>query len=108
MNFNRDKGYVRLMFLVDSALPRLPAVIRPDWGRLFLRSCRRAPRVKVYVVHEPVIGRQRQRYPAAADCCTRHWRGTIGIQQVISGDKCRMCLGLLERQALGLCVGIHG
>lgn len=65
-DFNRDKGFVRLMFLVD---PRCPSCLRglADMGDDVLAKLPKGARVKVYVVHEPVIGGSNKDIPAAAE-----------------------------------------
>jgi hypothetical protein len=64
-DFNRDRGYVRLMFLVD---PRCPGCLGglADIGDDVLSKLPKNARVKVYVVHEPVIGGSEKDIPAAA------------------------------------------
>lgn len=54
-DFNRDRGYVRLMFLVD---PICPGCLRglADMDDDVLANLPKGARVKVYVVYEPVIG----------------------------------------------------
>ena len=54
-DFNRDRGDVRLMFLVD---PVCPVCLRglADMGDDLLAKLPANARVKVYVVYEPVIG----------------------------------------------------
>ncbi|MGH6888281.1 MAG: hypothetical protein ACREHF_03645 [Rhizomicrobium sp.] len=63
--FNRDTGYVRLMFLVD---PICPGCLRglADMGDDLLSKLPKDARVKVYVVYEPVIGGKAKDIPAAA------------------------------------------
>jgi hypothetical protein len=65
-DFNRDSGFVRLMFLVD---PRCPECLRglADMGDDVLTKLPPSARVKVYVVHEPVIGGSDKDIPAAAE-----------------------------------------
>ncbi len=65
-DFNRDHGFVRLMFLVD---PRCPGCLRglADMGDDVLAKLPKGARVKVYVVHEPVIGGNDKDIPAAAE-----------------------------------------
>lgn len=65
-DFNRDRGFVRLMFLVD---PRCPECLRglEDMGQDVLAKLPKDARVKVYVIHEPVIGGTAHDIPAAAD-----------------------------------------
>ena len=64
-DFNRGRGFVRLMFLVD---PRCPGCLRglADMGDDLLSSLPKNARLKVYVVHEPVIGGTEKDIPAAA------------------------------------------
>ena len=54
-DFNRDQGFVRLMLLVD---PICPECLRglADMGDDVLAKLPKDTRIKVYVVHEPVIG----------------------------------------------------
>jgi hypothetical protein len=63
--FNRDRGNVRLIFLVD---PICPACLRglADMGDDVISKLRTRAPVKVYVVFEPVIGGQAKDIPAAA------------------------------------------
>lgn len=65
-DFNRDHGFVRLMFLVD---PRCPECLRglEDMGQDVLAKLPKDARVKVYVVHEPVIGGTDKDIATAAD-----------------------------------------
>ena len=65
-DFNRDRGFVRLMFLVD---PRCPECLRgiEDMGQDVLAKLPKDAPVKVYVVHEPVIGGATRDIPAAAE-----------------------------------------
>ena len=64
-DFNRDRGNVRLMFLVD---PICPGCLRglADMDRDLLSQLPSSARVKVYVVHEPVIGATSKDVPGAA------------------------------------------
>ncbi|MDE2111953.1 MAG: hypothetical protein KGJ79_12485 [Alphaproteobacteria bacterium] len=64
-DFNRDKGNVRLMFLVD---PRCPGCLRglADMGDDLLSKLAKDAMVKVYVIYEPVIGGGATDIPAAA------------------------------------------
>jgi hypothetical protein len=64
-DFNRDRGNVRLMFLVD---PICPGCLRglADMERDLLSQLPSSARVKVYVVHEPVIGATSKDVPGAA------------------------------------------
>lgn len=63
--FNRDRGDVRLMFLVD---PICPGCLRglADMGDDLLSKLRAGAPVKVFVVFEPVIGGRAKDIPAAA------------------------------------------
>jgi hypothetical protein len=65
-DFNRDQGFVRLMLLVD---PRCPECLRglADTGDDVLAKLPTGARIKVYVVHEPVIGGTDKDIPAAAE-----------------------------------------
>lgn len=65
-DFNRDQGFVRLMLLVD---PRCPECLRglADMGDDVLAKLPKDARIKVYVVHEPVIGGSDKDIPAAAE-----------------------------------------
>jgi hypothetical protein len=64
-DFNRDRGNVRLMFLVD---PICPGCLRglADMDRDLLSQLPNSARVKVYVVHEPVLGATSKDIPGAA------------------------------------------
>lgn len=64
-DFNRDRGDVRLMFLVD---PICPGCLRglADMGDELLSKLPAGAPVKVYVVFEPVIGGRSKDIPAAA------------------------------------------
>ncbi len=64
-DFNRDRGDVRLVFLVD---PICPECLRgmADMGDDLLANLAVSAPVKVYVVFEPVIGGQAKDIPAAA------------------------------------------
>ncbi|HEV2268896.1 MAG TPA: hypothetical protein VGR92_05505 [Steroidobacteraceae bacterium] len=64
-DFNRDRGDIRLMFLVD---PICPGCLRglADMGDDLLSGLSAGAPVKVYVVFEPVIGGQANDIPAAA------------------------------------------
>lgn len=63
--FNRDRGNIRLMFLVD---PICPVCLRgmADMGDDLLSNLPKNAPVKVYVVYEPVIGGRAENIPAAA------------------------------------------
>jgi hypothetical protein len=65
-DFNRDQGFVRLMILVD---PICPECLRglADMGDDVLAKLPKDARIKVYVVHEPVIGGREKDIPAAAE-----------------------------------------
>lgn len=65
-DFNRDQGFVRLMLLVD---PRCPECLRglADMGDDVLAKLPKNARIKVYVVHAPVIGGSDKDIPAAAE-----------------------------------------
>lgn len=62
--FNRDRGKVRLMFLVD---PVCPGCLRglADMGKDVLAKLPAGAPVKVYVVYEPVIGGEAKDIAAA-------------------------------------------
>lgn len=64
-DFNRNRGDIRLMFLVD---PICPGCLRglADMGDDLLSGLGAGAPVKVYVVFEPVIGGQANNIPAAA------------------------------------------
>ena len=64
-DFNRNRGDVRLVFLVD---PICPGCLRglADMGDDLLSKLGAAAPVKVYVVFEPVIGGRAKDIPAAA------------------------------------------
>jgi hypothetical protein len=64
-DFNRDQGFVRLLFVVD---PRCPECLRglADMGDDVLAKLPKDARIKVYVVHDPVIGGSDRDIPAAA------------------------------------------
>jgi hypothetical protein len=65
-DFNRDLGFVRLLFVVD---PRCPECLRglADMGDDVLAKLPWNARIKVYVVHDPVIGGTEKDIPAAAE-----------------------------------------
>lgn len=65
-DFNRDRGKVRLMFLVD---PICPGCLRglADMGDDVLAKLPKGADVKVYVVHEPVLGGKENDIPPAAE-----------------------------------------
>lgn len=65
-DFNRDQGFVRLLFVVD---PRCPECLRglADMGDDVLAKLPKDARIKVYVVHDPVIGGSDKDISAAAD-----------------------------------------
>jgi hypothetical protein len=64
-DFNRDQGFVRLLFVVD---PRCPECLRglADMGDDVLAKLPKDARIKIYVVHDPVIGGSDKDIPAAA------------------------------------------
>jgi hypothetical protein len=64
-DFNRDRGAVRLVFLVD---PICPDCLRglADMGDDVVAKLPKGARVKIYIVHEPVIGGRAKDIPAAA------------------------------------------
>jgi hypothetical protein len=64
-DFNRDRGEVRLVFLVDPICPGCLRGLADMGDDLLSKLGARAP-VKVYVVFEPVIGGQAKDIPAAA------------------------------------------
>ncbi|MBS0275624.1 MAG: hypothetical protein JSR55_14870 [Proteobacteria bacterium] len=80
-DFNRDKSFVRLMFLVD---PRCPGCLRglADMGDYVLAKLPKGAPVKVYVVYEPVIGGSNKDIPAAAELLhttlARHYWNSTG------------------------------
>ncbi|HEX3915642.1 MAG TPA: hypothetical protein VHW71_19265 [Steroidobacteraceae bacterium] len=65
-DFNRDQGFVRLLFVVD---PICPECLRglADMGHDVLAKLPKDARIKVYVVHDPVIGGASKDIPAAAE-----------------------------------------
>lgn len=65
-DFNRDQGFVRLLFIVD---PICPGCLRglADMGDDVLAKLPKDARIKVYVVHDPVIGGTDKDIPAAAE-----------------------------------------
>jgi len=85
-DFNRDQGFVRLLFVVD---PICPECLRglADMGDDVLAKLPKDARIKVYVVHDPVIGGANKDIPAAAELLhttlARHYwdpRGDFGRQ----------------------------
>jgi hypothetical protein len=94
-DFNRDQGFVRLMFLVD---PRCPECLRglADMGDDVLAKLPKGARVRVYVVHEPVIGGTDKDIPAAAELlhttAARHYWNSTGD----FGRQMSQVLGLLH------------
>ena len=94
-DFNRDQGFVRLMLLVD---PRCPECLRglADMGDDVLAKLPNGARVKVYVVHEPVIGGSDKDIPAAAELLhttlARHYWNPTGD----FGRQMSQVLGLLH------------
>jgi hypothetical protein len=65
-DFNRDQGFVRLLFVVD---PICPGCLRglADMGDDVLAKLPKDARIRVYVVHDPVIGGADKDIPAAAE-----------------------------------------
>lgn len=65
-DFNRDRGDIRLMFLVD---PTCPECLRglADMGDDLLSTLSARSPVRVYVVFEPVIGGEAKDIPPAAE-----------------------------------------
>jgi hypothetical protein len=94
-DFNRDQGFVRLLLLVD---PRCPECLRglADTGDDVLAKLPSGVRVKVYVVHEPVIGGADKDIPAAAELLhttlARHYWNPTGD----FGRQMSQVLGLLH------------
>jgi hypothetical protein len=94
-DFNRDQGFVRLMLLVD---PRCPECLRglADTGDDVLAKLPTGARIKVYVVHEPVIGGTDKDIPAAAELLhttlARHYWNPTGD----FGRQMSQVLGLLH------------
>jgi hypothetical protein len=94
-DFNRDQGFVRLMLLVD---PRCPECLRglADMGDDVLAKLQHGARIKVYVVHEPVIGGSDKDIPAAAELLhttlARHYWNPTGD----FGRQMSQVLGLLH------------
>jgi hypothetical protein len=64
-DFNRGRGDVRLMFLVDPVCPGCLLGLS-EMGNDLLSKLPKAARVNVYVVYEPVIGGTAKDIPAAA------------------------------------------
>jgi hypothetical protein len=93
--FNRDQGVVRLMLLVD---PRCPECLRglADMGDDVLAKLPKGAQIKVYVVHEPVIGGSDKDIPAAAELLhttlARHYWNPTGD----FGRQMTQVLGLLH------------
>ena len=94
-DFNRDQGFVRLMLLVD---PLCPECLRglADMGDDVLAMLPKGARVKVYVVHEPVIGGSDKNIPAAAELlhttlARQYWNPTGDF-----GRQMSQVLGLLH------------
>jgi hypothetical protein len=94
-DFNRDQGFVRLLLLVD---PRCPECLRglADIGDDVLAKLSKDARVKVYVVHEPVIGGSAKDIPAAAELlhtnlARQYWNPTGDF-----GRQMSQVLGLLH------------
>lgn len=94
-DFNRDKGFVRMMILVD---PICPECLRglADMGDDVLAKLPKDARIKVYVVHEPVIGGSDKDIPAAAELLhtnlARHYWNPTGD----FGRQMSQVLGLLH------------
>jgi len=94
-DFNRDQGFVRLMLLVD---PRCPECLRglADVGEDVLPKLPNGARIKIYVVHEPVIGGSDKDIPAAAELLhttlARHYWNPTGD----FGRQMSRVLGLLH------------
>ena len=94
-DFNRDQGFVRLMLLVD---PRCPECLRglADMSDDVLTKLPKDARIKVYVVHEPVIGGGDKDIPAAAKLLhttlARHYWNPTGD----FGRQMSQVLGLLH------------
>jgi hypothetical protein len=91
-DFNRDQGFVRLLFVVD---PICPECLRglADMGDDVLAKLPKDARIKVYVVHDPVIGGTEKDIPAAAELLyttlARHYWNPTGdfgrqMSQVLS------------------------
>jgi hypothetical protein len=64
-DFNRGRGDVRLMFLVDPVCPGCLLGLS-KMGNDLLSKLQKDARIKVYVVYEPVIGGTAKDIPAAA------------------------------------------
>jgi hypothetical protein len=98
-DFNRDRGFVRLMLLVD---PICPECLRgmADMGDDVLAKLPKDARIKVYVVHEPVIGGSDKDIPAAAELLhttlARHYWNPTGD----FGRQMSRTLGLLHGSSL--------
>jgi hypothetical protein len=94
-DFNRDQGFVRLMLLVD---PRCPECLRglADMGDDVLAKLPKGARIKVYVVHEPVIGGNDQDIRGASELLhttlARHYWNPTGD----FGRQMSQVLGLLH------------
>jgi hypothetical protein len=94
-DFNRDEGFVRLLLVVD---PRCPECLRglADTGDDVLAILPKGARIKVYVVHEPVIGGTDRDIPAAAELLrttlARHYWNPTGD----FGRQMSRVLGLLH------------
>ena len=80
-DFNRDRGFVRVLLLVD---PICPECLRglADMGDDVLAKLPKDAHIKVYVVHEPVIGGNDKDIPAAAEllhtALARHYWNPTG------------------------------
>ena len=94
-DFNRDQGFVRLVLLVD---PICPECLRglADMGDDVLAKLPKDARIKVYVVHAPVIGGGEKDVPAAAELLhttlARHYWNPTGD----FGRQMSQVLGLLH------------
>ena len=84
--FNRDRGNVRLLFMIDPACPGCLSGIA-DIDRDLLSQLPADAKVKVYVVHEPVIGGTERDIPKAVSlmhtaAATHFWNasGAFGKQ----------------------------
>ena len=94
-DFNRDQGFVRLLFVVD---PRCPECLRglADMGDDVLSKLPKDAPIKVYVVHDPVIGGSDKDIPAAAELLhttlARHYWDPTGD----FGRQLSQVLGLLH------------
>jgi hypothetical protein len=94
-DFNRDQGCVRLLILVD---PICPECLRglADMGDDVLAKLPKDARIRVYVVHEPVIGGTDKDIPPAAELlhttlARNYWNPTGDF-----GRQMSLVLGLLH------------